>query len=195
MTEFNPFATGGEREAIEEGPHAVRCVRVIEIGQQSSERYPDPKNKVIIVFSVPDSMIEINGEMKQRFISNPFGITISNSPKGTMSQYARALCPKGGPQGNLGDFLNQPCQIVVKHVTKKDRVLETIDSIAPILPGTPVPELDTEPFWFRWNKPDPALWVQIPEFTQKLIKEADNYTGSYVEEMVRAIESPDDLPF
>ena len=188
MSDFNPFSDAPqsfERELIPEGPHAARCVRVIEIGKQYSQLYDSEQNKVVIVFSIPGVTMEILGEEKQKFISNPFGITISNNDRSTMRQYARALCPAGG--SNLGDFLDKPCQIYVKHVTKSDRTMDRLDSVSPILPGIQVPELDTEPFWFQWNKPDVNHWVKIPNFTQELIKQATNYPGSYVEEMVNSL--------
>lgn len=187
--EFNPFDNQPQtfdRELIPEGPYAARCARVIEIGVQSSELYGD-QNKAVIALSIPSLKIEINGEEKQRFISKPYGIKVSNSDLSKMKQYAQAFCPDGGK--NLGDFINKPCQIYVKHRPNKtgDRVFEDINSISPILPSVEVPELDTEPFWFQWNKPDPEVWKRIPEFTQNLIKQAANYSGSFVEDMVRSL--------
>ena len=200
--DFNPFAedTGGfERELIPEGPHAARCVRVIEIGKQYSQRYDNEANKAVIVLSIPNVKMEINGEEKQRFISNPFGITISNNERATMRQWARALCPDGG--NSLGDFLNQPCQVVVRHQKKEDgSSFDRIDSIAPILPGLEVGELDMEPFWLQWNSPDPEVLAQVPEFTRGLIKQATNYQGSLMEEAMEQVErttdgATEDVPF
>lgn len=197
MSEFNPNAkdsgAGFERELIPAGTHAARCVRIIEIGKQYSKLYDNESNKVVIVFSLPHVMMSFSGEEKQAFISNPFGITISNNDRSSMKQYTRALDPKSEVK-NLGGFLNKVCQISVVHRTKQDRTTANLDAVAPILPGFPVPELDVEPIWFQWNKPDPDVWVKIPKFTQELIKEATNYQGSYVEEVVNALERSADLP-
>lgn len=201
MNEFNPFAEPDknfDRELTPEGAHAARCVRVIEIGKQYSKLYDNESNKTVIVLSIPGVTMNIGGEQKQKFMSNPFGITISNNERAAMRQWARALCPKGG--SSFSDFLNQPCQIVVRHQKKDDgRVLEKIDSIAPILPGIEVGPLDTEPFWFQWNDPDPEILAKVPEFTRNLMKEATNYHGSKVEEAMKIVESgadsSDDVPF
>lgn len=201
MTEFNPFAEskGFERELTPQGIHLARCARVIEIGKQES---PNPaygtKDKVVVVFSLSNLFMELSGEQKQKFISKPFGITISNNEKSDLKEIAMALSPEGG--GSFADFLDKPCQLIVGHEQKGDRTIEKIKSIAPVLPGTEVPPLDTEPFWFPWNKPNPDYWVMIPKFTQDLIKQAVNYPGSYVEEMVLGLEEGqdeqvDDLPF
>jgi len=190
MNNFDPFAESAsnfERELIPEGPHAARCVRLIEIGKQYSQLYGVEQDKVVVVFSIPGVTVEIKGEEKQKFISNPFGITMSNNDRSSMKQYARALCPKGG--SSLKDFLGKPCQIYVKHVTKNEKTNDRLGAVSPILPGIEVPPLDTEPFWFSWNNPDPDIWNQIPEFTQDMIKQATNYPGSYVEEMVNELES------
>lgn len=189
MTEFNPFekASSFEKDLIPEGPHAVRCVRVLEIGQQSSPKYPDPKPKVVVAFTLPNITIDIGGEEKQRMISNPFGITISNDDRSTMSQYARALCPQGG--ASMGDFLGRAAQAYIRHRPGKEgRVYEDIDSLAALLPGVDVPEADLPLLWLKWNDPDPEVYSQIPAFTQNMIKQAANYHGSKMEEMVLAFE-------
>lgn len=195
MNEFNPNAkdSGFERELIPAGTHAARCVRVIEIGKQYSKLYDNESNKVIIVLSLPHVLVTVGGEEKQAFISNPFGITISNNDRSSMKQYTRALDPKGEAK-SLGDFLNQVCQVLVTHRQKDDKTYARLDSIAPILPGFPVPELDTEPLWFRWQAPDPEVWKKLPDFQKELIKEATNYHGSYVEEMVKSVEGHSNLP-
>lgn len=195
MTEFNPFddTSGGfERELIPEGPHAARCARVIELGIQHSPKYPDSDaDKVAISFAVPGFTININGEEKQRFIGNPFGITKSSFEKSTLRQYARALCPEGG--SSLGDFGGKPCQIYVTHppVAADKRPYDKVDSVSPLLPGIEVEELDVPFIWFQWNKPDPEVWALIPSFQQELIMGATNYPGSYVEEMVNGIDKTD----
>ena len=195
MSDFNPNATSTEyaREETPPGMHAVRCARVIEIGQQTSPIY-GTKDKVVIQFSIPAITINVNGEEKQKFISNPFGVTKSTHEKSTMKQYAKALAPNAV---NLGEFLTKAAQINVIHQQKNDRTIEKIDSVAPILPGLEIPELDTEPFWFEWNDPSYEYWAMIPEFTKKLIMQADNYTGSFIEEMVLDIGviQDDNVPF
>ena len=193
---FNPNAkdtAGGERELIPSGTHAARCVRVIEIGKQYSKLYDNESNKVIVVLSLPHVLVNVGGEEKQAFVSNPFGITISNNDKSSMKAYTRALDPSGEAK-TLGDFLNKVCQVFVTHKTNNEKTFARLDSVAPILPGFPVPELDTEPFWFQWNKPDPAVWAKLPEFQKTLIKEATNYAGSYVEEMVNGTDGKNDIP-
>lgn len=190
MSEYNPFEEGSKGfsdELVPAGAHRARCVRLIEIGKQYSARFDSEANKVVVVFSLPDILVEINGEMKQKFMSNGFGETMSNSDKSTLRKWARALCPNGG--SSLGDMLNRPCQIIVRHDKKNDKTYANIDAVAPILPGTEVPELDTEPFWFKWNTPDPEIYTKIPPYIQDKIKGATNYEGSLVQEMVLSIEN------
>lgn len=199
---FNPSAPdkGGKMniDLVPEGPTAARCARVIEIGQQESKY--GTQNRAVIAFSLPMYHVEINGEKKQRFMSNPFGINMTTNEGSTMYQYTKALNPQAT---SLGDFLNRSCQLVVAHYKKNDGNLgDRIDAIAPIMPGYEVPELDTEPFWFEWDNPTVDAWAMIPEFTRNLIREAKNYPGSKVEELDKDYESGrvsekvvDDIPF
>ena len=183
--EFNPNAESSSFEQIPDGVYVGRCVRLVELGQQSSEMYPEPKWKVQIWLTVPKAPpVMVNGEEKQPTIGNLYGITMSTSDKGTMKQYASALDPM--KQGtNLGYFLDQPCQFTVK-ANQKGRA--TIDQIGPVVPGTEVPEVDIPLLHLKWAQPDPEVWKQLPEITKEIIKGADNYSGSLMEAMVNDTE-------
>lgn len=202
MSQFNPNATeqqSFDQDLVPTGVHAARCARVIEIGEQHSPRFDveDPDtgeikksiyDKAVIVLSLSNLTYDFKGlGEKQRFISKGFGITIGNSERGNMKEYTRALDPDGQATC-LGDFIGRGCQVSVVHKTKNEKTRADIDSVAPVLPGTEIPPLDTEPFWFEFDNPNGDLWVLIPEFTQNLVKAAVNYPGSLVEQMVLAIE-------
>lgn len=196
---FNPNDKNAKKQydLVPKGPHMARCARVIEIGVQASEKYSD-QNKAVIVFSLPNVKIKMaDGAEKQKMISQPFGIQLSSDEKSNMYKYTKALDPNGEAK-SLGDFLNKPCQVVVGHYEKGDRTNDRLDSVSPILPGIPVPDLDLEPFWFEWDKPSQEVWKKIPKFTQDLIRGAVNFPGSRVERMVAADDAGeiyDELPF
>ncbi len=199
MAEFNPSKPDSfQRELIPEGPHAARCVRIIELGDQSSRYGVVPK--AVIVLSVPGVTMEYNGEQKQAHISNGYGINISSSDKGFMRDYTNALNPNAQ---NLGGFLDETCQIHVEHEKEKDPVRQKIKQISALIEGIPVAEADTKLFWLRWLEPDPEVWEMISNFQKNLIRgsldgkilPAVNYRGSAMEEMVHMIEGeegPDD---
>jgi len=191
---FNPNSKPEEfdRELIPEGPHLARCARIIEIGQHlSGFPQPDgkeeyPKNKAVIVFSLPNVIMNFGEKLgdKQAFISNPFGITMSTNDRAIMKRYSKALDPQGNAT-SLGYFLDQPCQISVIHKERKDKPpVAIIDSIAPCLPGLTVPPLDTDPFWFQWDSPEPDLLAQVPPFTRELMTQAVNYPDSRVQRLI-----------
>ncbi len=199
MAKFNPSEPDTfQRELIPEGPHAARCARVIEIGKQSS-RY-GIANRAVIALSIPGVTVNIGGEDKQSFISNPYGITITSSDKGNMRDYTSALDPTATC---LGDFLTKACQIQIQHEQKGDRMIQKIKQISPLIAGIEVDPLDTEPFWFEWESPDGDLWAQIPDFQKNLIRgsvdgkvaPAVNYPGSLVEQMVMTIEGSESDDF
>jgi hypothetical protein len=193
---FNPNAKAPSTEfnLIPNGIHAARCARIIEIGKQHSPRYdritetgetiPSISDKAVIVFSLSNTTFEYEGlGEKQAFISNRYGVTKSTNDRSTMKQYAKALDPKG-VASSLKDFLTKPCQVSIIHVHKDGKVFANLDSVAPILPGLQIPELDTDPFMFEWDNPNPAYWDLIPEHTKSLILGAYNFKGSRVEKML-----------
>lgn len=188
---FNPNEEGDsfERELVPSGVHAARVARVIEIGQQYSAKYDTTDDKVIVSFSLPN-VVRDYGELgeKQAFIgTSKWGIKKSKDDKSTMKKYAKAIDPQKETK-DYSEWLNRPCQISVVHRYVDDKTYANLDSVAPILPGFQVGELDTEPFFFEFDNPDPAIWVQIPEWIQEVIQGAVNYPGSKVEAMVNSLE-------
>lgn len=201
MPRFNPNNKDNKTfELIPKGPQMARCSRIVEIGVQESPQYGD-SDKVVIAFNLPNVLMTMaDGTQKQRMVSNPFGITKSSDEKSNMHKYTKALDPNGTAQ-YLGDFLNQPCQVVIGHVTKDGTTRDRLDSVSPILPGIPVPELDIEPLFFEWDYPSQEVWKKLPKFTQDLIRKAKNLPGSKVEAMIAADDAgqtyvnDDELPF
>ena len=76
MSDFNPFSDAPqsfERELIPEGPHAARCVRVIEIGKQYSQLYDSP-----------DMMLKVANDLAELFkdseVVEPDGDVVEEKP-------------------------------------------------------------------------------------------------------------------
>lgn len=182
MPAFKPHAkdSGKQYDLVPKGPTVARLARIIEIGQQSGKY--GTQSKAVFSFSLPSHTMDIGGEKKQRFIGSPFGVNLSNNEGSTIYQYCKSLDPNEESQ-DLGGLLGRACQIQIAHVPKqKDgSMMDKIDSTSPLLPGLTVPPLDTEPFWFQWDKPNKALVTKIPEFIRNLMKEAIDYPGSAVE--------------
>lgn len=204
MAAFNPNAEPDnkefERELIPEGPHKARCVRVIEIGDQYSDLYDVTKTKAIIVFSLPEVLMNFGdlGE-KQAFISHPWGINLTNDSRGDMSMYRAALDPKKETT-DLGGFLDRTCQISVKHKEREGKsTIAKIDSVAPLLSGIEVGEADTELLWLKWDDPDPEIYKILNDMTKDQIQNAVNYEGSVMQRMVEQLDQEppqqDDVPF
>ncbi len=192
---FNPNAQGNsnkERDLIPSGIHAARCARIIEVGKQHAPKFDREdeetgqiikaiSDKVIVIFSLSNVLFDFPGlGERQAFISNRYGITKSTNDRSTMRQYTKALDPQGQATC-LADLLNKPCQVSIKHTNKDGKVYANLDSVAPILPGFAIPELDTEPFIFEWDNPDMTIWEKLNDFTKDMIKGATNYHGSKIQ--------------
>lgn len=204
---FNPNAEqqgNFEREIVPAGVHAARVARIIEIGVQHSPRFDTHDeetgelvrslaDKVIISFSLPNVTRDFGDDIgvKQAFIGNNWGIKKSLDVKSTMKKYSKAIDPNG-ECNDYSEWLGRPCQVSVVHTHKEDKTYANLDSVAPIMPGYPLDELDTEPFIFEWDNPKKEIWDKIPEFIQEKIKDAENFVGSKVQAMLLEGDSIDD---
>ena len=115
-----------------------------------------------------------------------------------MYKYTVAMKPEGH---TLGGFINRPVQVNIVHANRKsgEGKYDKIDSVSPVHPSIDVPELDTEPFWYKWDEPEFEIWEKIPEFIQNQIREAVNVPGSPTEVMLGEAkeydETTESLPF
>lgn len=194
MPSFNPSAPPTKtRELIPEGLYPARCSRIIDLGLQPGYEDKPPAPKAVIAFNLTTQFIEISGESKQKMISNAFGITLSNNEKSTMYQYTKALNPNAK---ELGDFLNCPCMINIVHYKKKDgSVGDKIDAVTRPMAGLVIDPVDIQAWWFRFDKPDLALWESIPDFQKEIIREAKDFVSSGLAAYLGEDDTVSDIPF
>lgn len=172
-----PKSTGGfTREVMEEGLYPARLARVVEVGDQE-DKY-GIKTKVVLAFTIPSQTIEIGGEQKQKMMMT-FPLNQTSNPDATLMKYMKAL---GG--ATWPDVINKPCMIEISHKTVKGETRDNITNVVKPMNGVDVAEPDCDTYIFDFENPEREVFDKLSEFRQGQIKQAVNYRGSAVEEML-----------
>ncbi len=172
-----------------EGIVPARLARIIEIGEHNTDY--GVKDQLYLYFSLPTRLIEDEGEYqgKQHMVRTQ-PMKNSDSEKAALWDYRSVLGPN---TDRLADLIDQAAFLTLTHNTVekagKSRTFCNITNVSGVPEGMEVGALDTTGFYFDYDNPDADVWVKIGEFTQNLIKDSLNYSGSYVEKMVLHLEA------
>lgn len=165
-----------QQEVIEEGVYPARLARIIEIGDQE-DKY-GVKSRVIFAFTTPSQTIEIDGEQKQRMMMT-FPLNKTSNPDSTVAKYVKAL---GG--ATWEDIIGKPCMVEISHKVVQGVTRMNITNVTRPMAGFEVPEPDCDVFIFDYDNPSKEVFDKLSEFRQDQIKQAVNYTGSKVQQML-----------
>jgi hypothetical protein len=137
-------STGGDFKPIPEGTYIATCVRLIDLGTQVStyKGVDSLRRKVLIVWEVPDQLVEFDGEERPALIMQRY--TASLSDKAILRQHLEAWRGRRFTADELRGFdlknvLGKPCQIQVLH--SEDGAYANIAAIMACPKGLPAPAI------------------------------------------------------
>lgn len=175
------------------GPHLGLLSQVIDFGTQPQTyngQPQEPCSEFRLTFELPHQLVtfEENGQQvtKPRWLSTRHGIKALQGDKANATKYLRAIDPNNTQNGNLAALIGYPVVVNVSTGTIKSgqnvgKQYNKIDSVSPVLPGTEIPGLVGIPRVFDFDNPDPAVFMDFPEWIQTQIKQAINFPGSTLE--------------
>lgn len=189
---LNPQDKGTKISPPAPGTVPARVARIIEIGEHASFKY-GVKDQVQIWYSLPTRLISEEGDFqgKQHQIRTP-RMTKSSNERAALMKHVDALKPDAT---GLGELLNRPCYLTIVHNKAKDskgteQTYANITGVMAVPEGMTVGEIDTTPFYFDWDNPDPEVWTKhLWDGMRETIMKAENYKGSAVELMVLGLEA------
>jgi hypothetical protein len=137
-------STGGDFKPIPEGAYIATCVRLIDMGTQITTFQGADKlqRKVLVVWEVPEEMVEFDGEQRPALIMQRY--TASLSDKATLRKHLEAWRGRRFTDDELKGFdlknvLGKPCQIQVIH--SENGAYANIASIMAMPKGATPPDI------------------------------------------------------
>ncbi len=168
----------------------ARLARVIELGIHDT--FYGEKDQVVLFYSLPTRIIQEEGDYfgKQSMIRTA-PLRKSSSDKATLMEHVNVLDPTAT---SLDQLLNKPCFVTIVHneveSSGTSRTFANISNVSGVPEGIDVDALDTTPFYLDFDSPDEDIWTNfLWDGIRDQIKDAINYPGSAVEEMVLRLEA------
>lgn len=199
----------GAREIpiLAEGSYVAICNMLVDLGLQYNERYGNSSRKVLIGWELPEELIEINGEMVPRTISQRY--TASLNEKSILRRDLSAWRGRDFTQAELEEFnlrniVGAPCLLQVIHREYNGKKFANMASIMTLPKGMEKPVLSAAPVVYDIDEDDPADVDMLPEWIRDTIKKSESYqqrispvasAESQVEFNELDGEDDDELPF
>lgn len=201
-------STGGgfKQPALEAGTYPARLVQVIDLGVQKQRPYQgqekDPIQEIYTTYELLDEfMVDEEGnvdETKPRWISErlPFHNLEVDRAKSTLRYLG--IDPKVKHDGDWEKLINTPVMITIsaKAGTGKHEG-KTFNNIMSVAPMRAKEAENAEPLkndskFFVVEAPDVDVFMALPEWLQKVIKENENYKGSVLNKKLANYKKEDD---
>jgi hypothetical protein len=174
-------AKSKERVLAPEGVHAARCVRILDLGTQFSERFQTSARKVQLSFELVNETHVFNEEEGEQPFVLHRKYTASLNKRASLAKDIQAWTGKKldkNAEFDLDELLGQACQVQVTHdESDNGEVYANIQTIMAAPKGakvkaaaTPLTTLSLESGEF-----DQDVFDELPEFLQEIIQETPEY--------------------
>jgi hypothetical protein len=182
---------GVEIPKLEGGVYTAVSSAMIDIGLQTNEKFDKTQRKFMMVWTILNEQIEINGEMQDRVISKEY--TFSLHEKSTLRKDLQAWRGKAFTDEELNGFdllnvLNKACQLQIIQEERNGKSYNNIAGIMSLPKGTEIKgvenayyfDIETESTWIHYKN--------IPNWIREKIKKANNYESSGLKDYVEMVE-------
>lgn len=192
---------GGDFTPAPAGTHVARCVRLVDIGTHhgSYQGEPTVRNQVIVMWELPNELIEVDGVSKPIIVSRFYTNSLSekaNLRKDLESWRTRPFTTEELLKFDLENVLGKPCMISVMHEEKNGKTKAKVTSVAALPKGTTCPPAanDCNAFWL--DEFDQSKFEAFSDGIKKLIMESDEWKGrTGTAETAKPDDFNDDVPF
>lgn len=167
---------------LEGGTYSAVCVGVIDIGEQKNEKFGNYSNKMIFIFEIPDEKIEIDGEMKPRWLSQEYTVSLSdksNLTRTLTSWRGKPLTEEESKKGfDLSNMLDVGCQLQVIVESKEDRHYNKITAVIGLPKGMEKPKHINDLLLYDMDSPDKEVFEKLPEWIKAKIEKSTQYKAN-----------------
>lgn len=171
---------GGDFQRPDPGTYLARCIKVIDLGTQTSEYQgrPNSRRQVVLVWELPAELIETGDYAGQPFTVSKF-YTASLNEKANLRHdlvnwRGRDFTEQELDGFELGNILGVPC-LVTLTATENGRVKVTGVTSPP--KGTKVPKQVNESVMFSLEPEefDPAIYEGLSDWFKETIAQSPEY--------------------
>lgn len=188
---------GPKQEPFEPGTYPARVVQIIDLGLQPQRPFQgqekQPANEIMVTYEFVDEfMKDDNGEDiedKPRWLSETFPLFSLSSDRAKSTTRYTALDPKLEYNGDWSKLLDTPVNVTVVNKPSKDgkKVYSNITSISSVRARDALkfPALVNDAKFFSLDEPVIEIFLTLPDWLQKKIKEGLEFEGSVLDALLK----------
>ena len=189
---------GGNFKQAPTGSHVGRCIKIIDLGTQANDAYPEngPKHQFLMMWELPNETFDVEGLQKPYTVSKFY--TASLHEKANLRHDLEAWRGREFTSDELAGFdlknvLTKPCMLSIVEKNGKSKV----GAVSALPKGMDCPPQFNEEVFFSLEEYNQAQFDALPEGIQKIIMKSPEY-----ERAVGGAPAPsgvedlsDDIPF
>jgi len=165
---------------LAEGTYAAVCTGVVDIGTQLNEFYGKKRDEVLIIWTLPDELIEVEGEMLPRQVNNTYSATISGASRlrALLEGWRGKRFTNEELEGfDLRNILGTSCFVTVKRgVSKAGKEYINVESVSRFPKGVRPLDTGVEPILYCIEDDWAFEELQtLPEWIQNRVKASEQY--------------------
>lgn len=173
-----PENKGGGFAISPSGTHLAVCVKLVDLGTQTTEFKGEKKRqrKIMIGWELP---YELTGDKPMLHYQR---YTLSSNEKSTLRKHLESWRNKpfndkdfGSSGFELKKLLGAPCSIIIKHDERDGRTYSNTAGIGPVPKGTKMPPTVNTPLYFSLEEYDQAQFDTLPDGFKKIIMASPEY--------------------
>lgn len=193
---------GPKAPALDPDNYMARVVQVIDLGVQNQRPFQGkekpPAHEIMLTYELVTEFMpgedDEPDEDKPRWVSERFPLHNMKADRAKSTKRYLAIDPKQKFKGDFAALVGQPCLVTIVNNERDGRVYNNVGGISQPLKGIPVPELKNEPVVLDLDAPDLDVFLALPEWIQKIIKEGLTYPRSKLAYMLEGDDAPQDGP-
>lgn len=178
-------------DPIETGPHQAICIRYYDLGTCYMEMFDKSARKVMIMWEIPDSRIEIEGKDLPRTISREYTLSLSkkaNLRTDLESWRGKTFSDTELEGFNLDKILGTNCMLNIIHKVTAKGTYANVAGVMPLMKNMKKRQPENPLVSFSFDNAE----IQIPKGTPQWIE--DKIKGSNEWDVLMKGENPNQEP-
>lgn len=168
---------GTQVKLIDAGLHKAVCYGVVDVGTEHSDMFDKDSRKIILLWEIPDTRIEVEGKDMPRVLSRKYTNTLApkgNLRKDLVSWRTREFTKEEEETFDLRNLAGASCLLNIIHKQKQDRTFySAIDAILNLKGEKVKPEGEIVVYGIEENGTD--IPESLPEWIVEQIKASPEY--------------------
>lgn len=179
--------SGSDYKPVEAGNYAATCIRVIDLGTQTTNYQGEEKSarKIRLFWEIPDVTVEWEGQQRPAMISSTYTASLHEKAslrKVLESWRGRAFTPDELKGFDTKNVLGAPCLLNVVHTEKDGKTYANVATVSPLIKGMAKPPMTGPLVNFDLDDFDPETLEGLHDNVKEKIKGSPEYraltTGS-----------------